>query len=91
MYYYYVVFWAILSTTVLSDSTCNTHSALVITVIDIMHKIQSVQTLMSVMMIQMVVFIHVQTLLEGSFVDVILMVIHWMMMGLLVMVCRSCI
>ena len=40
------------------------------TIIDIMHKTQSVQILMSVLMIQMVVLIHVQTLLEASFVDV---------------------
>ena len=39
---------------------------------------------------EMIALKHVQTLLEASFVDVIL-VIHWMMMGLLVMVCRSCI
>ena len=55
-----------------------------------MHKIQSVQILMSVLMKQMIVLKHVQTLLEASFVDVIV-VIYWMMMGLLVMVCRSCI
>ena len=46
---------------------------------------------MTVLRIQMVVIIHVQTLLEVLFVDVILLVIHWMMMGKLVMVWRSCI
>ena len=56
-----------------------------------MHKIPSVQMLMSVLKKRMIVFIRVQTLLEVSFVDVIVLVIHWMMMGLLVMVCRSCI
>ena len=54
-----------------------------------MHKLQSVQTLMNVMKKKIIVFIHVQTLLEVSFVDVILLVIHWMKIGLLVMVCRS--
>ena len=41
---------------------------------------------MSVLMKQMIVLKHVQTILEASFVDVIVALI-WMMMGLLVMVC----
>ena len=49
-----------------------------------------IQILMSVVKEQMFVPKHVQTQLEASFVDVI-MVIYWMMMGLLVLVCRSCI
>ena len=53
-----------------------------------MQKIQSVQILMSVLMKQMIVLKHVQTLLEASLVDVIV-VIHWILTGLLVMVCRS--
>ena len=59
--------------------------------VDIMHNIQSVQILTSVLRKQMVALKHVQTLLEASFVDVMVLVIHWMMIGLLVMVCRSCI
>ena len=41
---------------------------------------------MSVLIKQMIVLKHVQTILEATFVDVIVALI-WMMMGLLVMVC----
>ena len=44
--------------------------------------------LMSVVMEYTIALKHVQTVLEASFVDVIV-VIYRMMMGLLVMVCRS--
>ena len=45
---------------------------------------------MSVLMEHTIASISVLTLLEVSFVDV-RVVIYWMMMTLLVMVCRSCI
>ena len=41
---------------------------------------------MSVVMEHTIALKHAQTLMEASFVDVI-MVIYWMLMGLLVMVC----
>ena len=56
----------------------------------IVHTLLFIQILMSVVKEQMFVPKHAQTQLEASFVDVI-MVIYWMMMGLLVLVCQTCI
>ena len=51
----------------------------------IVHALLFIQILMSVVVVQMIVPKHVQTLLEASLVDVIV-VIYWTLMNLLVMV-----
>ena len=51
----------------------------------IIHTLLSIQILMSVVMVQTLVPKHVQTLMEASLVDVIL-VMNWTLMGLLVIV-----
>ena len=51
----------------------------------IIHTLLFIQILMSVVMLQIFVHKYVQTLMEASFVDVIV-VIYWTLMGLLVMV-----
>ena len=56
----------------------------------IIHTLLFIQILMSVVMVQIIVPKHVQTPMGDSFVDVIV-VIYWILMSLLVMVCRSCI
>ena len=53
--------------------------------------ILSIQILMSVVFKMVVALTHVQTLKEVSIVNVIV-ALHWMMMGLLVMVCiQTCV
>ena len=51
----------------------------------VIHTLLFIQIFMSVVMVQMIVPKHVQTLLEASLVDVIV-VMYWTLMGLLVMV-----